>query len=72
MKEKLLGAGHPDTALTQHNFADFLAAEGRVEEARELSSAAVRTFEALLPADHPKVVATRSLLRHLVENREEP
>ena len=59
MKERLLGA-------------DFLAAEGRAGEAVPLSAAAVRTFEALLPADHPKVVAARGLLRRLQGNREEP
>lgn len=71
MKEKLLGNGHPDTALTQHNLADFLAEEGRTQEALALSAAAVRTFESLLPEDHPKVMASRDLLRRLRGPREE-
>jgi hypothetical protein len=57
MKEKLLGASHPETALTVHNYASMRADLGRTDESRALAGQARAVFEAGLDPRHPWRVA---------------
>lgn len=59
VKEKILGAEHPDTALTAYNLGVLLQKTNRDEEAREQFARALRVFQARLGAEHPKTVAAR-------------
>jgi len=62
LKEKILGADHPDTALTVNNLGVLLQSLGRNDEARELFTRALQVFEARLDAEHPHVLMARENL----------
>ena len=59
LKEKLLGADHPDVAMTLNNLAVLLKKREKYEEAAALYGRALAIFEAALGPDHPKVVTCR-------------
>ena len=65
MKEKLLGAGHPDTAWTMHSYASMLADSGRVEEAWDMEWRAMGVFEMAFAPSHPRRLAAQQLWQRL-------
>ena len=57
-----LGPRHVRTALAASNLADILTARGRHSEAQSLYKQALRTFEELLPPNHPWTLEARAAL----------
>ncbi len=66
--ERVLGADHPDTAMSLNNLAALYDAQGRYGEAEPLYQRALAITERILGADHPDTAAVREnyaiLLRH--------
>ena len=62
IKRRLLGAGHPDTALSAMNVASMRMKEDPVE-ARVLLGDALHAFERALAPDHPHIARCRQLIR---------
>ena len=60
-----LGAGHPDVALVQHNFAVLLADRGDPDAALELLARADTVYAATLPHDHPRRLDVLATVRRL-------
>ena len=62
IREKKLGPGHPDVAITLNNLAGYLALEGRQGEAEALYQRALAIQErALGPGDASTVATVRNL-----------
>ena len=59
LKENLLGADHPDVAVTVNNLAVLYKNQGRYAEAERLYRRALTIFERSLGANHPKVFVCR-------------
>ena len=66
VKEKLLGAEHPDVAMTLNNLAVFYKSRQKLDEAAQLYRRALAIFEAALPPTHPKVTACRENYERLL------
>jgi len=64
IKEKLLGAGNPDVALTRNILGKLLTDMGRPTEALPLLEAAVAALDSRLPPGHPHLSAARGNLRN--------
>ena len=62
IKRKLLGAGHPDTALSAMNLGSMLRNKNP-GEARALLGDALLAFERALAPDHPHIARCRRLIR---------
>lgn len=62
VKEKILGADHPDTALTMNNLGVIVQKQGRSQEARALFELALGHLEARLGTDHPRTRMVRGNL----------
>ena len=60
LKEKILGPGHPDTAMTLNNLAVLFRSQGRLEQAGPLFQRALAIFEDALDPDHPSVLMCRA------------
>jgi len=67
MKEKLLGAQHPDVAMTLNNLAVLLKANGQREAAAQLYQRALQIFEQTLGPEHPKVITCRENYARLLK-----
>ena len=65
LKEKLLGAEHPDVAVTLNNLGLLLKKQGKLSEAAERYERALAIFEAQLSSDHLKLLTTRANLAKL-------
>jgi Tfp pilus assembly protein PilF len=62
IKESLLGAGSPDTALTLNNLGALLNRAGRPEEAADLLGRAVTVLQHQVAPDHPHLALARANL----------
>ena len=51
--EQILGANHPNTALSLNNLAELYRTQGKYEEAEPLYQRALIIYEQVLGADHP-------------------
>jgi hypothetical protein len=60
IREKLLGAEHPDVATTLKNLAELYRASGRTDEAEPLYRRAVAIAEKVLGKEHPDTVEMRT------------
>jgi len=58
IREKVLGADHPDTATTYNNIAGVYYSLGDYEQALERLEKALAIQEKVLGADHPDTAAT--------------
>ena len=65
IKERLLGSGHADVALTLQNLGVLAADTGHPAEARAHLERALTIFQASLHPDHPKVTDCRATLTSL-------
>jgi tetratricopeptide (TPR) repeat protein len=65
IKRDLLGARHPDRAVTLNNLAEARKRAGDAAAARAVYRTAVEILEAAFGADHPKTVACRRNLSNL-------
>jgi tetratricopeptide (TPR) repeat protein len=62
IRERLLGADHPDTATSLNNLAGLYSSQGRYEAAEPLYIRSLEILEQVLGADHP---ATATSLNNL-------
>jgi len=62
IKERLIGAASPDTAVTAFNLAMLLRSSGREEEAGGLLAQALAAFESALGSSHPHTRACRKAM----------
>lgn len=65
MREKLLGAGRPDTAWTMHRYASMLADSGRMEEAWDMEWRAMIVSEMTFAPSHPRRLAAQQVWQRL-------
>src|SRR5207249_5961297 len=66
IKQKVLGARHPEVGVTLNNLAGLQRQRGRSDAARLLYRRALSTFEARLVARHPRSAACRANHRTLL------
>ena len=59
IRERRVGADHPDTAHSLQNIANAPATQGDLDGARTLFERALSIHEARLGADHPETVTNR-------------
>jgi tetratricopeptide (TPR) repeat protein len=59
VREKQLGAEHPDTALSLNNLAGLYHVQGKYEEAEPLYKRALTVYEQRLGAEHPNTQTIR-------------
>jgi tetratricopeptide (TPR) repeat protein len=62
IREKALGADHPNVATSLNNLANLYQAQGRFSEAMSLAQRALPILEKALGPDHPNVAATLNTL----------
>ena len=62
----VLGAEHPDVALSRYNLALLLQAQGKHEEAETENRQALALFEKVLGAEHPYVATARHSLAEIL------
>jgi tetratricopeptide (TPR) repeat protein len=67
IREKVLGAEHPDTASSLNNLADPLLAQGDLAGARRLCERALAIDEKVLGAEHPTVATSLNNLGYLLK-----
>jgi tetratricopeptide (TPR) repeat protein len=74
IKEKILGADHPDVAMTLNNLAVFYKSCKRYDRAESLYKRSISIFEKALGPTHPKVLISlenyAQLLRKMKRNAE--
>jgi tetratricopeptide (TPR) repeat protein/transcriptional regulator with XRE-family HTH domain len=68
LRERALGAQHPDVAESLHDFAAYQQAQGNREEAASLYQRALTIREQVLGPDHPKTLQTRERYVSLLQN----
>jgi hypothetical protein len=66
IRERRLGADHPDTAQSLNNLANVLYDQGDLDTARTLFERALSVREQRLGADHPDTVRSRQRLAAVV------
>jgi tetratricopeptide (TPR) repeat protein len=66
IKEKLLGANHPDIGVTLNNLAVVYKSQRRFAEAAQLYRRALAIFETALDPSHPKVTTCRENYERLL------
>jgi tetratricopeptide (TPR) repeat protein len=66
IRERVLGATHPDTATSLSNLAGILGAQGAYREARELLERALAIREQVLGRDHPDTARSLNGLANLL------
>jgi hypothetical protein len=64
-RERLVGAGHPDTLTSRNNLAIAYRAAGRTADAIPLLQRTLADFERLVGADHPSTKVVRANLAAL-------
>jgi tetratricopeptide (TPR) repeat protein len=69
IREKLLGAEHPDTATNLNNLALLLRAQGDLAGARPLCERAVAIFEKMLGPEHPNTAQSLNNLALLLQDQ---
>ena len=62
LRQRGLGADHPDTLASQANLAGVLRLQGQLDEAQFLEECIVEARERLLGAEHPETLAARANL----------
>ena len=65
IKEKILGADHPDTGLACNNLGVLMQSQRRDAAARELFARALAIFRAALGDEHPKTIMARENLQQV-------
>jgi tetratricopeptide (TPR) repeat protein len=68
-RERVLGAGHPDTLSSRNNLAYAYAAAGRLDEAIPEFERTLADRERVLGADHPQTLSSRSNLAYAYARR---
>jgi tetratricopeptide (TPR) repeat protein len=71
MREKFLGADHPDVATTLKNLAELYHKEGRNQEAEPLYRRALAISEKRFGENHPDAVRLRADYAGLTSKRKE-
>jgi predicted RNA binding protein with dsRBD fold (UPF0201 family) len=66
IREEVLGAEHPSTALSLNNLAGVLWEQRDLVAARRLYERSLAIYEKMLDVDHPRTVATRQNLAALI------
>jgi hypothetical protein len=66
IREEVLGAEHPSTALSLNNLAGVLWEQRDLVAARRLYERSLAIYEKMLDVDHPRTVATRQYLVALI------
>jgi tetratricopeptide (TPR) repeat protein len=66
IREKVLGAEHPNTAMSLNNLAELLRTQGDLTEARLLCERALAIYEKVLGAEHPDTAESLSNLANLL------
>ncbi len=69
IREKVLGAEHPDTAASLNDLAAVLEARGRYGEAEPLHRRALAIDEKVLGAEHPNTAASLSNLAKVLDDQ---
>ena len=69
IRERTLGADHPDTLASVANLASLLYAQGQLEEAAPLFRRVLEAYERTLGAEHPETLAVRQYLARLLQAR---
>ncbi|MEU8364955.1 tetratricopeptide repeat protein, partial [Nonomuraea sp. NPDC048882] len=59
IRERVLGAEHPDTLITRHNLAYWTGEAGDAAAARDQYAALLPIRERVLGAEHPNTLITR-------------
>ena len=67
--EKILGAEHPDTAISLNNLASLLYNQGKYDQAESLCQRALAIREKILGAEHPDTAINLNYLAHLLSNQ---
>ena len=67
IREKVLGAEHPDTATSLNNLAALLQAQGDLAGARPLYERALAIREKVLGAEHPDTATSLNNLAYLLQ-----
>jgi tetratricopeptide (TPR) repeat protein len=65
IRQRMLGADHPDTATSYNNVASNLDDQGKYEEAEPLYRRALEIFKATLPPTHPHIETVQTSLQQL-------
>ena len=66
-RERVLGAGHPDTLTSRNNLAYAYESAGRLEEAIPLYERTLADRERVLDAGHPDTLTSRTLSHSLLD-----
>ena len=66
-RERVLGAGHPDTLTSRNNLAYAYESAGRLEEAIPLYERTLSDRERVLGAGHPDTLISRTLSHSLLD-----
>jgi tetratricopeptide (TPR) repeat protein len=67
IRERVLGAEHPDTAKTYNNMAVVYENQGDYKKALEYCSKALAIRERVLGMDHPSTKGTKNLMTQLLK-----
>ncbi|MFN5390499.1 MAG: tetratricopeptide repeat protein, partial [Pseudanabaena sp.] len=71
IRERQLGANHPDVANSLNNLAELYRAQGKYSEAEPLYVRAIQILEKALGSDHPNTVTVRQNYETMRENMKE-
>lgn len=69
LNEKILGAEHPDVAISLNNLAELYRIQGRYTDAMLLLKRALRIREKILGADHPDMANSLNSLAALYQSQ---
>ncbi len=69
IREKVLGAEHPDTATSLNNLATLYDEQGKYEQAEPLHLRALEIYEKILGAEHPDTATSLNDLAGLYESQ---
>ena len=69
MRNKFLGAEHPDTLAGMDNLAITFRGQGRLNEAEQLHVQVIDMLKKLLGAEHPAILASMSNLAKIYSDQ---
>ncbi len=69
IREKVLGAEHPDVATSLNNLAALYSAQGEYDKALPLHQRALAIYEKVLSAEHPEVASSLNNLAALYDSQ---
>jgi len=76
IREKRLGAEHPDTAQSLNNLAELYRSQGKYEQAEPLYQRALAIIEKVLGPEHSDTVRVKenysNLLQQIKRRQEQP